>query len=69
MIPPSRRDLRWTPDEDDLLRDMAQSGESAREISTRLNRSPSSIRERASRLKITLAKVRRLNFSVAPPET
>ena len=62
MIGPSRRDLRWTPDEDDLLRELARAGEGASEISRRLNRSPSSIRERASRLKITLAKVRRLNL-------
>jgi hypothetical protein len=27
MIWPSRRDLRWTPDEDDLLRELARSGE------------------------------------------
>jgi DNA-binding CsgD family transcriptional regulator len=62
MIGPSRRDLRWTPDEDELLREMAGAGESASEISRRLDRNPSSVREQASRLKITLAKVRRLNL-------
>jgi hypothetical protein len=62
MIGPSRGDLRWTPDEDELLREMARAGENTSEISRLLNRSPSSVRERASRLKITLAKVRRLNL-------
>jgi hypothetical protein len=60
MTGPVRRDARWTPDEDDLLRKLARSGESVVNISERLNRSPGSIRKRSLRLNIALAKSRRL---------
>jgi DNA-binding NarL/FixJ family response regulator len=53
---------RFTPEEDDLLRMMARSGESAAEISKRLNRDRKAVRERASRLKIVIAKARKLKL-------
>jgi hypothetical protein len=48
----------WTLQEDDLLREMARSGLSVAEIGKRINRSLGSIRNRALRLDIVLAKDR-----------
>jgi DNA-binding NarL/FixJ family response regulator len=57
---PTRRD--WTSEEDDLLREMARSGESVADISARLDRSPGSVRKRASKFKIALAKAPKLKL-------
>ena len=46
----------WTPEDDDLLRKLARSGESAPTIAKRLNRSVDSVRARARTLNIALAK-------------
>ena len=55
---PLRRDVHWTPEEDEVLRDMARSGESVARIAQELNRASSSVRNRAVRLNIPVAKAR-----------
>jgi DNA-binding NarL/FixJ family response regulator len=50
----------WTPEEDELLRKLAKAGQSAGDIANHMDRSVGSIRERASRLNIALARSRRL---------
>ena len=52
----------WTPEEDELLRKLARSGESVMNITERLNRSDHSVRTRAVRLNIVLAKSRTLKL-------
>jgi len=47
----------WTPSEDEQLRKLAAEGRSALTISEQMRRSLQSIRDRARRLKIVLAKV------------
>ena len=47
----------WTPSEDEQLRKLAAEGRSSVTIAERMQRSPNSIRRRAQRLKIVLAKV------------
>jgi hypothetical protein len=46
----------WTPEKDDLLRELVRSGESLTDIAEQIKRSPGSVRIRASRLKIALTK-------------
>jgi DNA-binding NarL/FixJ family response regulator len=55
----------WTPEEDELLRKLAASGESAASIAKRLNRNIPSIRNRVSRLNIALAKSRTLKIQIS----
>jgi hypothetical protein len=52
----------WTPKEDDLLTKLAKSGESAAEIARHIDRNIASIRNRAMRLNIVLAKSRTLKL-------
>ena len=52
----------WTPAEDELLRRLAQSGESAPAIAKQIDRNEASVRNRAMRLNIVLAKSRRLRL-------
>ena len=59
---PLRRDVHWTPEEDDVLREMARSGESAARIAEELNRATSSVRNRAARLNIQVAKARQVKL-------
>jgi DNA-binding NarL/FixJ family response regulator len=56
IVRPLRRDVHWTSEEDDILREMAGSGESVARIAQQLNRAPGSVRNRALRLNIPLAK-------------
>ena len=53
----------WTTKDDEMLRKLASSGETVANIARILNRKPDSIRARATRLKIRLAKARNLSFS------
>ena len=53
----------WTTKDDEMLRKLASSGETVANIARILNRKPDSIRARAARLKIRLAKARNLSFS------
>jgi hypothetical protein len=58
IAPPCRdysAGLRWTPEEDGLLRSTAAAGESASVIAQPLKRSADSVRKRARTLKIKLA--------------
>jgi len=48
----------WTAEEDERLRKLASEGRSVATIAERLKRSDSSIRHRAEKLKISVAKVR-----------
>jgi hypothetical protein len=48
----------WTPEEDGQLRSRAAAGESAADIGRLLKRRTSSVRQRASTLKIKLARSR-----------
>ena len=57
-----RQRKAWTSEDDDLLRQLASSGESAPNIAQRLNRPDHSIRKRALRLNIVLAKSRTLKL-------
>jgi predicted DNA-binding protein YlxM (UPF0122 family) len=50
----------WTPKEDELLRALALSDTSVTEIAERLHRSRAAVYHRAGRLKIWLAKSRRM---------
>lgn len=59
---PVRRDARWTPEEDELLRELVRSGHNPADISKRLNRSSGSVRMRAARLKIVMAKAIKLKL-------
>jgi DNA-binding NarL/FixJ family response regulator len=59
---PIKRDARWTPEEDELLRELARSGHNPTDISKRLNRSSGSVRMRAARLKIVVAKAIKLKL-------
>jgi hypothetical protein len=61
MIPPAQRGMRWSPKEDVLLRDLAQSGEYLAKIAQHLDRSPGSVRIRALRMNIALAQSGRLS--------
>ena len=47
----------WTPSDDERLRKLAAEGPSSVTIAERMKRSPASIRDRAKKLKIVLAKV------------
>ena len=60
MIRPVHRDTPWTPEEDDLLRKLARSGESVANIAKHIDRSLGSIRNRAVRLNIALVKFRKV---------
>jgi hypothetical protein len=51
--------LPWTPEENDLLRELALSGKHAAAIAGQMKRSEPAIRKRAVRLNLTLAKVQR----------
>jgi hypothetical protein len=48
----------WTPEDDERLRKLATEGRSVATIAERLKRPPGSIRNRAARLKIVLAKAK-----------
>jgi hypothetical protein len=48
----------WTPEEDERLRSLALSGMGVTEMSEQMNRSKKAVRNRAARLKITVAKAR-----------
>ena len=58
-----KRDVHWLPEEDDQLRDLARAGETIANIARQLNRSPGSVRNRASRLSITVARIRKVSLS------
>jgi hypothetical protein len=45
---------RWSPDEDEMLRELAQAGKTALEISNALTRSASAVRRRAEVLSILI---------------
>jgi hypothetical protein len=49
----------WTPHEDIVLRQLAEAGKCASVIAVEMNRSESAIRNRATKLYLTLAKVQR----------
>ena len=53
-----RATVPWSKDEDQRLRDLAQSGLSTEDIAIQMNRSKSAIRENAERLEITIASGR-----------
>jgi DNA-binding NarL/FixJ family response regulator len=55
-----RPQIKWTAEEDELLRKLAKAGQSATDIAKHIDRSVGSIRDRVSRLNIALAKSRRL---------
>lgn len=57
-VPPLRRGVHWTTEEDDFLREMARSGESVARIAEKLNRATGSVRNRALRLRIPIARSR-----------
>jgi DNA-directed RNA polymerase specialized sigma24 family protein len=48
--------IPWSPDEDERLRKLALSGASMAEIAQQMQRTKSSIRTRASKLKIAIAR-------------
>ena len=64
MTRPLRRDVPWTAEDDEFLREHARAGESVSEIAEQLNRVPSSVRNRALRLNIKLARSLRLKIDV-----
>ena len=49
----------WTPDEDELLHQLALAGNYAATIAGQMKRSEFAIRKRAAKLNITLSKVQR----------
>jgi hypothetical protein len=52
--------LPWIPEtEDDLLRELALSGEHAAAVAKRINHSEAAMRERPTRMAVELAKVQR----------
>jgi DNA-directed RNA polymerase specialized sigma24 family protein len=55
----------WPPEDDEKLRELAKSGESATEIAKHMDRSVDSVRTRASRLNIALAKSRKLKARIS----
>jgi Recombinase len=55
-----RNNTQWTAEEDDLLRKLAASGENVANIAKEINRPPGSVRGRAQRLSVKLAKSARL---------
>jgi hypothetical protein len=55
---PLRRDVHWTAEEDDILREMARLGESVARIAEKLNRATGSVRNRALKLQIPIARSR-----------
>jgi hypothetical protein len=61
MISPVQRGALWSLLEDVRLRDLARSGEKLANIAKHLNRSTGSVRVRAARLNIALAKSGRLS--------
>ena len=56
----ARNNTQWTPEEDDLLRRLAASGGNIASIAKEVDRSPGSVRGRAQRLGVELAKSGRL---------
>jgi hypothetical protein len=60
MIRAARRNSRWSPEEDSLLCEFARSGESVTNIAENLGRSAGSVRVRAQRLNIAMARSGRL---------
>src|ERR1700684_449879 len=56
----ARNHTQWTPKEDDLLRKLAASGKNLANIAQEVSRSPGSVRGRAQRLGVKLAKSGRL---------
>jgi hypothetical protein len=52
----------WTPEEDERLRALASSGVSVAEMAKQMKRSEEAVRSRAYRLKIVVAKSRRLRL-------
>jgi len=50
----TRRNRPWKPEEDALLREMAEAGKSPFLASARLKRSASAVKDRASTLRISL---------------
>jgi hypothetical protein len=60
--PVHHRNTPWTPGEDELLRKLARLGVGASDIAKHIDRSVGSIRTRASRLNIVLAKSRPLKL-------
>lgn len=52
----------WKPKEDEMLRKLARAGETVANIAKLLDRKPESVRGRASRLKIPLAKSHKLKL-------
>jgi Recombinase len=61
MTRAAKRDVPWTHEQDDLLRKMGQAGENIANIAKRMDRSPGSVRIRALRLNVRLAKSGRLS--------
>lgn len=60
MIRAARRNSHWSPEEDTLLCEFARSGESVTHIAENLGRSAGSVRIRAQRLNVALARSGRL---------
>jgi len=58
VVAPLLHRVPWSKDEDQRLRDLAQSGLSTEDIAIQMNRSKSAIRENAERLEITIASGR-----------
>jgi hypothetical protein len=48
----------WTPEDDEILRRMARSGEDVAAMAKRLNRSEEAVRRRAGRLNVLIARPR-----------
>jgi HJR/Mrr/RecB family endonuclease len=54
----------WTPQEDDLLRELALSGANIATIASQVKRSQSAVRNRAIKLSILVTRVRELGLKV-----
>ena len=56
------KSIPWSPDEDERLRTLALSGASVAEMAKRMKRGEEAVRSRAYRLKIVVAKSRKLRL-------
>jgi hypothetical protein len=56
MIRPIRQGIRWSPEDDALLRELARARKSLTNIARQMNRSLKSIRTRAEKLNIALRR-------------
>jgi len=56
------KSIPWSPDEDERLRTLALSGASVAEMAKQMKRSEEAVRSRAYRLKIVVAKSRKLRL-------